>query len=362
MFSAFACCTARDGGERLGCPAAEVQLCMSSRQDLCKESDTDEEDGLEFFECASTWQQLARVQAQEENKNWSDLPTPREERHQWESHEPEVTPECLADCDARDCIKLTTAVAVLERTREQWKQKVNIDHYKNEGPEMDWATLANAKRMLKANFGDTRKAVEMFLQALEFRARDRRLYETMKCQVRSDMRIIGRDIKCRPLVYMCAKSQTEPLKSIRDQFVLTFEAACSLTSDEGQVFFVCDMHGLRPKLNMDARVLKELSDTLGTVYADRIYKIIVVDFSVAAQAAWWVLKPFLSPPTRQKFYFLNKKKSLEVCRGFFSDEILERVATTMEMNRDPKRSREELNLHARRTTLCSVPLGPPLKT
>lgn len=31
------------------------------------------------------------------------------------------------------------------------------------------------------------------------------------------------------------------------------------------------------------------------VFAERLCRIVVVDFSAAAQTIWWMLKPFLSP-------------------------------------------------------------------
>lgn len=90
----------------------------------------------------------------------------------------------------------------------------------------EWANLAAARRMLKANIGDARKAVRMLVQALELRAQYAQLYRTMRCEARSDMRIVGRDLQGHPVIYMCARSQTEGLATVTEQLVVTFEAAC----------------------------------------------------------------------------------------------------------------------------------------
>lgn len=304
-----------------------------------------------FFDCAETENELAAM------ASWR----PAADLHAMKAaaSKSEADLGRPGGCGERGCADLAAAVSVLERTREQWSQRV-IDFRKG-GPELEWATLSTARRMLRANIGDVQKAVEMFLQALEFRARDRKLFQTMHCEARCDIRIVGQDLQAHPVIHMCARSQTEPLRSIRDQFVVTFEAACKLTTEEGTVIFVVDMHGLKPHLNMDFSAIKDLADTLGTVYAERICRIIIIDFSKAAQAAWWMLKPLLSPGTRQKFAFVGEKQAREIVSKELNAATAERVLESFRINRDPNSTAEERGLHARRTTLCDVPLGPPLR-
>merc|ERR1711870_105032 len=135
------------------------------------------------------------------------------------------------------------AAKVLERTRAQWSRQAmdlrkdaltELQHVTEWADLASWADISQAQRMLKANIGDVSKAVDMFLQALELRARHRDLYERLVCEVRCDMRIIGHDIQEHPVVYMCAGSQTEPLRSMMNQFVVTFEAACQLASGRSE--------------------------------------------------------------------------------------------------------------------------------
>lgn len=226
---------------------------------------------------------------------------------------------------------------------------------------MEWADLSAAKRMLRATDVDMKKAVDMFVQALELRARYRELFRTMRCQTCCDIRIFSRDVESRPVIYMCAKSLNVPIGTIREQFMITFEAACRATEKEGRVTFVIDMHGMRPRLYMDVTAIKDLANTLGTVFAERIHRVIIIDFSRAAQAAWWILKPMLQKKTRDKFAFVNKDKAVEMCRDVFTKNDHEKLCSTFEVNRDPNASEEERAVNARRTTMCDVPLGPPLK-
>jgi len=262
------------------------------------------------------------------------------------------------------------ASAVLRRTREKWEARMK--ELRREGAELEqkakvsleWATIGTARRMLKANGGkssDIQKAVDMFVQALELRFRNDQLYRTMKCQAESDCRIIGRDKQDHPTVYVCFKSQTAPARDLHDQIVVTFEAACKLTSEEGTVVFVIDFCGFRPQLNCDFAAIKDLSTMLGTVYAERICRIMVVDFARAAQAMWWLLKPILNPATVKKFAFVNESRARGLLREEFPAVDCERICETLTVNRDPTRSAEDRAVHARRTTLCDVPLGPPLQ-
>lgn len=347
VLSWLVCCAVREDEATTTRPAVIPVMCYNPRGRKLHE------DPMMFFDCAETEAELAAL------KSWRPLTDCHATKAAESDQSEGGRPDCCSALAPLGCAELAAAAAVLEHTREQWSQRV-IDLRKS-GPELEWATLSTARRMLRANIGDAQKAVAMFLQALEFRKRDRTLFQTMRCEAWSDIRVFGRDSEAHPVVYMCAGSQTAPLRSIRDQFVVTFEAACKLTSEDGTVVFVVDMHGLKPHLNMDFSAIKDLADTLGTVYAERIFRIIIVDFSRAAQAVWWMLKPLLSPATRRKFAFVNEKQARELCQTDFDPANYERICSTFRINRDSNCTMEERALHARRTTLCDVPLGPPLR-
>lgn len=369
-YSFIGCCYSREAGRNEHGYASTYDAMPPTINAL------DESDEWAFFDCAETEEELAALLRSSFSKG-------KYRSHAYSTTSPKAPmrepgtgrEDCCSDLGARDCshVDLVAARAVLERTREQWMERMaRLVPRKGGGasgkgtekgvgsPELDWATLSNADRMLRAMRGDVQKAVTLFLQAMEARQRDRHLYTSMRCEPRSDLRIIGRDAVGHPAVYMCARSQQAPLADIREQCIVTFEAACKLTSDQGQVFFIFDMHGLSPKLNMDLLAMKDLTDVLGTVYAERIHKLIIVDFARGAQAIWWMLKPVLAESTRGKFNFVGRDKAESMCREYFDDEVFQSIQQSFEINRDPKSTAEDRALHARRTTMCDVPLGPPL--
>lgn len=266
-------------------------------------------------------------------------------------------PDFRGDPAARDCmVDLAKARAVLESTREEWSRRV-MDLRTKAGPELEWATLPTARRFLKANIGDVQKAVKMFLEALEVRARDRQLFQTLHCEAHSDLRILGRDLDGLPVVYMCCRSQTAPLGSVRDQLIVTLEKACKLTTEMGTVAFIVDMHGLQPHLIADIKAIKDLANVFGTVYAERICRITIVDFPLAARAVWWMVKPIFSEVTRQKFAFVSHAQALELCQRQLTDRLYMCLRRTFEVNRDPNSTPEERAMHAHCTSMCETQLG-----
>lgn len=281
---------------------------------------------------------------------------------------------------------------ILERTREAWKvrvltaagkyaeveicgfdlgrlPKIEVDkpglsanlarQILREGcPEIDeWATVDVAKRMLRATAGDEAMATQMLLSAVGLRVRDRRLIRSMQCKIACDARIIAKDLEDRPTVWMSAKSQSEPLKEIRDQLVLAFEACCQMQKEEDTVNIIADMTGFNARLNLDVFTLKELSDSLGTVYADKIHKIVVVDFSRAAQMVWMTIKPLMSARTQQKFAFVNAAEAKKLLQQFYDAEDYKRIVSSFEVNRDKSKTWEDRMIHAKQTKVGDVPLA-----
>ena len=67
------------------------------------------------------------------------------------------------------------------------------------------------------------QAVPMLMKAIECRVRERELFQSMRCQVACDMRIIGRDRENRPVIYLSARSQSEHLRELIPHVFLAFE-------------------------------------------------------------------------------------------------------------------------------------------
>lgn len=224
---------------------------------------------------------------------------------------------------------------------------------------MDWANMATARRLWRACEGNERRADKAFLQAMEIRLRDRALYTTLRFQKCCDMRIIGYDQEKRPVVYFCAASQTEGLGSMKDQFIASLEAASRMSSNcaDGQLVLIVDMHGLQTRLNADFSAINDLAETLGCVFAERMRRIIIVDFSSAAQTLWWIIKPFLSHVTQRKFSFVCAKKAKELCRDELDQGTPKAAIESFEVNREDV-AEQTREMHNERTTVPFWSPGP----
>jgi hypothetical protein len=403
MSSWFACCTSRDNdGEDSPLLFGEKSFAFLSPDEFLTAYD---DDSLEFFECFETSWELAAANAETRSSSSSGSGVisgkcrliandamqklrggvdrvKRLVRFSYQAtkgtlkfkdeDEQEEAIQDLAECAGltRDCTGALDPEAVrlvLEEVRERWKNRMaelrqEVRELGEATPELKWANIATARRMLSAHkdIQEAKKqageAVELFIKALEFRARDRQLFETMKFEPASDMRVIAQDLQAHPVVYLWAGSQTAPLKKLRDQFMVSFEAACRIAGDDGQISFVIDMNGLQLGINTDMGAIRELSEILGTVYAERICKITIVDFSMAAQVGWSLLKKCLKPATAKKFDFVNKSQAVELLRPQFDAESYKSICDLFKMNRNRNATAEERFEMAQRTNIGNGPL------
>lgn len=180
----------------------------------------------------------------------------------------------------------------------------------------------------------------------------------MTCVVGCDIRIIGQDTLKRPTIYMCARNQSLPIKDCVDQIFLAFEAASRrLEAETGQLILIADMFGFQPTLNMDAYAVKDFADSFGTVNADRLNHIMIVDFSIIAQACWSLLSTVLTERTRNKINFVDGRQACRIAGERFDSPTAERILKSMDINRNKASSQIERASHARRTAVGDVPLG-----
>ncbi|CAE8626844.1 unnamed protein product [Polarella glacialis] len=348
--SLWACCTVRSSNDF---PDPLISF-------GCRPS-TEKEDEVEFFDCEETSEELTVVNfAQGRAAGARGGPTllepeaePSAGSSSSSSKSSSRSRDSLCSSDGEDA----EARAVLQLARRAYGPLQASST--QDCPELLWADLAAAQRMLRATQGDQQQAVKMLLQALEIRRRDGILYQTLRYEALVDMRIIGNDHLQRPVIYFCAASQSDGLASIRDQIIVIFEGACRLSSEQsdGQVVLVVDMHGFQPRLNADFSSLKDLAETLGCVFAERIRRIVIVDFSRAATTVWWIIKPLLSHVTQNKFAFLGLKDAREFCATELAEVTADQVIHSFEVNRDPESSDADRKLHAANTTVSLPFLG-----
>ena len=276
----------------------------------------------EFFDCVETNEDLKRLRSDISVASTPSTRVPESEG----GLSPSISAYSLAS--SHEEVK---AMALLERTRRSFLER--NPSAGADGPEMAWANDETARRIWGACEGNQRRADKAFLQAMEFRLRDRRLYTTLRFEKRCDMRIIGFDKESRPVLYFCALSQKDWLSSITDQFLATFEAARRMSSTDGRIVCIVDMHGLQARLNADYTAVKDLADSMGCVFAERMCRIILVDFSTAAQTIWWMLKPFLSEVTQRKFSFISARKAKDLVLNELEEATARKVIKSFEVNR-----------------------------
>lgn len=167
------------------------------------------------------------------------------------------------------------------------------------------------------------------------------------------------DVQQRPVVYISCRSQSAPLGEMLPQLFLAFEAAVRIGHPEGQIVMIADMTGLNVRLNMDRVAIREFSESFGTVFADRLNFVLIVDFSFVAQTLWSLCQPLLSERTRRKIQFVNEGQARSLCRERLAKPTCERVLSAFDINRDTSSRVADREAHAKRTSICDVPLGVP---
>jgi len=257
---------------------------------------------------------------------------------------------------------------VTRAVRQTWEDRqvrgmdaVLVSKLEEGFPELEeWTREEVVRRMLRAACGSERDAAQTLRKAIECRVRERELFKSMSCEVACDMRVVGRDVDQRPALYVCARSQEHPLKDLRSQIFLAFEEATKLAgSEDGQVVFIADMTGFSASLNMDPFVLKNLAENFGSVFADRLHSVLIVDFSLLAQTVWATCKPLLSERTRKKINFVGERAARRIAEERFDAVTCERILSAFAVNRKKMSTAEERFLQAQRTALTEVPLGRP---
>jgi len=380
-----ACCTARDNvpGEK----APVISACVRRGGDG-EESTLETEDSQQFFDCIE-WDDdgdlgsseaarpgwwavlkrrttaLVKRRSRAFGQPLRPLDFPPLDLH----HFPEEATVCLErTCLRREFAHFThgNVVNVAHEVKLFWKDRIHNGHLddqleamlKDGFPELEeWTEDEVVRRMLRAACGQEREAIQTLTRAIEHRLRERVLFQTMSCKVACDMRVIGRDVEGRPTIYMCAKSQLLPLKDLKPQIFLAFETAVQLGSPDGQCVVIADMTGFCARLNMDPFTLKDLADSFGTVFADRLNSVLIVDFSLLAQTVWSTCRALLSERTQRKINFVDERRARGIIQEGFDRQTCVNVLSALEINRKRSTTAEARASHAQRTSISDVPLG-----
>jgi len=257
-------------------------------------------------------------------------------------------------------------VNVAHTVKQVWKDRIDKDHLDDELASFlkdgfseleEWTEDEVVRRMLRAASGQEREAVQTLARAIEHRVRERTLFQSMTCKVTCDLRVIGRDVEGRPAIYVCAKSQQLQLNELKSQIFLAFETAVQLGSPDGQCLVIADMTGFSARLNMDPFTLKQLADSFGTIFADRLNSVLIIDFSLLAQTVWSTCRALLSERTQRKINFVDECRAREIIQERCDRQTWESVLSALEINRMRSTTAEARASHAQRTSISEIPLG-----
>jgi len=255
-----------------------------------------------------------------------------------------------------------TLVHIVEHVREAWEARMvehTSSHLEEEFPEItEWTKAPVVERMLRAAGGKQEEATDLLIKAIDCRVRDRELFTSLRCNVLFDIRVIGRDVQQRPTIYFCFGSQKGSLRDIIPQTLLAYEVAARITEPDGQFVLIADMHNFTLSKNLEFSAMRYFCDVVGSVYAERLHFSLIVDFSYVAQTMWSLAKSRMSEVTRNKLCFAGKTKAQKIVRERFQGTTCEWILSSFEINRDQSCSDEDRHLHAQRTSICDVPLGP----
>mmetsp|Transcript_143806 Transcript_143806/g.400827 ORF Transcript_143806/g.400827 Transcript_143806/m.400827 type:complete len:371 (-) Transcript_143806:223-1335(-) len=364
MGASVSCCVRRDVSQQEFLQRRKSWENVQDRDDFltffdCNEGDEFEEDPTAPKTCSlkPTWHTLTRDSAVSSMQH-REAPDQAEEDQAKASMTVEAVSEDSVHRVVRDVQELwLTRLA----SRSNGDMDAELAALVKEGfPELEeWTVPSIARRMLRAACHDESTAVEILDKAIKCRVRRRNLFKTMRCTVTCDARVIGLDLQQQPVVYVCTRSQTAPLGEILPQLFLAFEAAIRIGHPEGQILLIADMMGLQARLNMDRRAVREFSDSFGTVFADRLNFILIVDFSFVAQALWSLCRPFVSERTRAKINFVSEEEARRIIEERLPAATREWVLSAFDINRDTTSTATDREAHAKRTSICDVPLGTP---
>lgn len=390
LMAMFECCTLREDDTRTAvfCVGSRVRRPVDGPPFLEKE------ESQQFFDCIELEEEECPKNASIARPKWwlpaEDRPMPkwwqpatmprrlsalvcrsfRTPLRPLEFHPfPEEASQCLErTCLKRDMHEFTplNVVNVAHIVRKVWEDRIaagNLDPHLAEllGESFneleEWTEDEMVRRMLRAALGQEKDAVQLLVKAIEHRVRERDLFRSMLCEVTCDIRVIGRDTEGRPTIYICARSQSRPLKDLKAQIFLAFETAVKLGSPDGQSVLIADMAGFSARLNMDPFVLKDLADSFGTMFADRLFSVLIIDFSLLAQTVWSTCRAIISERTQKKINFVGERQARKITQERFDRMTWESIHSAFDINRKYSSTAEDRASHAQRTSISEVPLG-----
>lgn len=200
--------------------------------------------------------------------------------------------------------------------------------------EADWVAAADVQRMLVATEGDLSLARTKLCDAVKWQART--LDAWLKRDGPREMRVIARGIKQRPLIYSSAHHQRAG-DILPAQWACCWHNAIVDSRDPFvQIDVVLDCYGFQPFLNLSLRPYMSLAPSLDSFFAERIHRLVLIDFPSIAQFLYTGMKPFVPQKTLEKVVFVNRAspESMRILDDLAVDKaMLEMMHELLRMNK-----------------------------
>eukprot|EP00929_Paragymnodinium_shiwhaense_P016035 TRINITY_DN12416_c0_g1_i1.p1 TRINITY_DN12416_c0_g1~~TRINITY_DN12416_c0_g1_i1.p1 ORF type:complete len:442 (-),score=54.95 TRINITY_DN12416_c0_g1_i1:137-1339(-) len=197
-----------------------------------------------------------------------------------------------------------------------------------------WISEADAQRLLVATEGDAQLARTKLKQAVSWK--EGTFDAWLEADAEREMRLVAWGHGGRPMVYHCAVHQQKG-DILAANWACCWHKSVQMASDPcSQIDIVLDCTGFQPWLNLTVTPYFKLAPSMDSFFAERIHRMIIIDFPRIAGFLWSGTKALLPPKTRQKVHFIHTSdaKSMEVLHELCVDDSMRSMLDgVMRMNR-----------------------------
>jgi len=197
------------------------------------------------------------------------------------------------------------------------------------------------ERLLRKYSGDIHKSKEKFKQALLWREQHEELLTKRVYQESGDLRVLGFDLKARPILYQCTRNQLLPNGQSLDMYVVRMLQGMDLMAPGvSKMTHIWDLHGLNLRMNLSISATLQLMQVLDGYFAETTHEIIVIDVPAMAQFLKDAIWPLLPDRTKRKIHVLKVADAKLRVQACCDNDTASRICEVMDQNRNIRRLEE----------------------
>merc|ERR1712216_722789 len=116
----------------------------------------------------------------------------------------------------------------------------------------EYGDAAFCRRLLTKYRGNVQQSAEKYKQALLWREAKKEVIITRRFAIGGDYRVIGADLRKRPIMYACMKNQLLPGAEALDQTVVCMlQALDNMPAGVQTATHIWDLHGMSLRMNLN---------------------------------------------------------------------------------------------------------------